>query len=150
GAGRRALRNPASGCAAGAGEKEGNHSAASPARPLPRGRLDDENTHHDPGLPRRAPRCRRLRLCPRPIGYTHPEAPGVAVVPSGEGERRGLPAGEISIPFGVVTAEQARVGGARPADLVVPFGNGQDGTKLLVDLLTLARRRGAVYVSDVH
>lgn len=62
-----------------------------------------------------------------PVGYAHPEAPGVVVIAQQEATRHDL----------------------RPIQLVLPFSDGQDGTRLLVAYLDEARRRGASYVSDV-
>jgi len=62
-----------------------------------------------------------------PPGYARPESPGVIVITRNEAAQHEL----------------------RPIPLVLPFDDGQDGTRLLVAYLDEARRRGASYVSDV-
>jgi hypothetical protein len=49
----------------------------------------------------------------------------------------------------VITQSEAAEQELRPMPLVVPFSEGEDGTRLLVAYLDEARRRGASYVSDV-
>jgi hypothetical protein len=49
----------------------------------------------------------------------------------------------------VITPSEASDHELRPMPLVVPFAEGEDGTRLLVAYLDEARRRGASYVSDV-
>jgi hypothetical protein len=62
-----------------------------------------------------------------PVGYAHPEAPGVVIITQQEAARHEL----------------------KPTALSVPFSGEEDETKLLVSYLEEARRRGATYVSDV-
>lgn len=63
-----------------------------------------------------------------PLGHAAPHVGGIRIVEAAAAQRRGL----------------------RGERFDFPFGNNQDGTKLVIDYLEAARQKGARYVSDIR